>query len=325
MPDKNVAPGLCFRQSFQLFEQLAEASHGWDMDFRQLSANSVPYQLEQLSTAQMLYSRVHFDSHFHQVGGPVLGFRTFALASDTCSDFRWCGEAVNRQSLIVLPSDGEFESVSLPGFNIFTLSLSNALLERTAQTQFHRPLSDFIHSGRQVCHLPGERLWELRALLSRLSDDMELIGRAAESVHQAVTIRRLERELAMLVLACLDRGANLSPNGTRGKRMKVLARAMEVFEHRGPRETRVTDLVAMLGVSRRTLEHAFQDCLGVSPAAYFKATRLRALHKTLLVADRNHTSVQKLCSQFGFTHHGQLAADYRKLFGELPFATLRRA
>ena len=325
MSDKDVAPGLCFRQSFQLFEQLAEASHGWDFDFRQLSANSVPYQLEQLSTARMLYSRVHFGSHFHQLGGPVLGFRTFALAADTCSDFRWCGEAVSRQSLIVLPSDGEFESVSLPGFDVFTLSLSNALLERTAETQFHRPLSAFIHSGRQVCHLAGERLWKLRALLSRLSDDLEIIGSAAVSVHQAVTLRRLERELAVLVLACLDRGDSRTPNSAGGKRMKVLARAMEVIEHRGLRATGVTDLVARLGVSRRTLEHAFHDCLGVSPAAYLKAARLRALHKTLLAADRNHTSVQNLCSQFGFTHHGQLAADYRKLFGELPFATLRRA
>ena len=67
------------RQSFPLFEQMAEAARGWDLDFQQLSASLDPCWLEQLSTAEMLYSRASFYSHFHQRGGPVLGFRTFAL------------------------------------------------------------------------------------------------------------------------------------------------------------------------------------------------------------------------------------------------------
>ena len=67
------------RQSFPLFEQMAEAARGWDLDFQQLSASLDPCWLEQFSTAEMLYSRASFYSHFHQRGGPVLGFRTFAL------------------------------------------------------------------------------------------------------------------------------------------------------------------------------------------------------------------------------------------------------
>jgi len=47
-------------------------------------------------------------SRFHELGGPVLDFRTFALQADNFSDFSWCGEAFHGYSLIVLPADGEF-------------------------------------------------------------------------------------------------------------------------------------------------------------------------------------------------------------------------
>ena len=48
------------------------------------------------------------------------------------------------------------------------------------------------------------------------------------------------------------------------------------------------------------------------------------LTETLLRAVAEHTSVGELVDQHGFRHPGQLAADYRALFGERPSDTLRR-
>ena len=325
MPVKDVPPGLYTRQSFALFEQLEEATQGWEMDFRQLSTTSSPFRLEQLATSQMLYGRAYFGSHFHQLGGPVLGFRTFALHSRDCTDFRWCGEAVNRHSLIVLPAGGEFESVSQPGFDIFTLSLSNTLLERTAEIQFQRPLSAFMGSSGQVCHLASARVCELRALMHRISNDIERFRAAGALPHNTSTLRLLEQTLAQLVLACLDRGEIQAPRGSRSKRLKTLGKAMELIDQRPSQDLSVSDLVAQVGVSRRTLEHAFQDGVGVSPAAYLKASRLRALNHDLLIGGSEEISVASVCAQHGFGHLGQLAADYRAMFGELPSVTLRRS
>jgi AraC family ethanolamine operon transcriptional activator len=322
VPDETVASGLCFKQVFPLFEQLAEATQGWDLNFRQLSATSKAFRLEQFSTDRMLFSRACFGSHFYQAGGPTLGFRTFALHSINCTDFRWCGEAVHRHSLIVFPSDGEFESVSLPGFDILTLSLSNELLEQTAELQFQRPLSAFLTSSGQVCHLATGSVRELRAQLHRLSGSLEQSNVAGTLPSSASML--MEQELAQLVLASLERGEIQSPRGLGSRRMKPLVQVMELIGQRPPPTLGVAELVAQAGVSRRTLEHAFRDGLGMSPAAYLKATRLRALHKDFLAADPGITSVHGVCSAHGFTHEGQLAADYRKLFGELPFATLRR-
>jgi hypothetical protein len=153
--NKSDVPFWARRQSFELFEQFAEAATGWDIGFRQLAHSVSPFQLEQLSTPQLLYCRAHFGCGFHQLGGPVIGFRTFALRSRDCTDFRWCDEAISSHDLIVYPVGGEFESASRPGFDIFTVSLATELLEQTAKTQFHRPLSDYLESERTICHRPG--------------------------------------------------------------------------------------------------------------------------------------------------------------------------
>ena len=324
VPEKDVAPGLCIRQSFRLFEELVQACHGWEFDFRQLSVNVSPYRLEQLSTSRMLYSRAFFGSHFHQLGGPVLGFRTFALQADNCSDFRWCGEAVRRHSLIVLPADGEFESVSLPGFDVFTLSLCNELLERTAEVYFQRPLSSFMGSQGQICHLAVGEVGELRAFLHRLSRDVGEQALGDGSPRVTSTRGQMEQFLALRVLACLGRGDINEPVGQRSKRLKILVKARELIDQEGGQNVSALDLVEYTGVSRRTLEYAFHDGLGVAPATYLKAGRLRALSRELLRRNSAETTVASLCEEYGFSHHGQAASDYREMFGELPSVTLGR-
>lgn len=329
MSEIGVAPGLCVRQSFSLFGQMADAVQGWDLDFQQLSASSDPCWLEQFSTAEMLYSRASFGSHFHQLGGPVLGFRTFALRAQGCTDFRWCGEMVYPLSLIVFPAGGEFESVSMPGFDIFTISLSNALLTRIAESEFQRPLLTLLGEQGQVCQVAGGAVRSLRMLLHRFSNELGGRGVGVSELPGSPQWRGLDQVLASRLLACLDQDRATAPRDSRGNRMKALEKAIELIRWQLPHDIRipnlrVSGLASQVGVSRRTLENAFQDGIGVSPAAYIKATRLQALNRHLLEATGTELSVASICHQHGFSHLGQLASDYRAMYGELPSLTLRR-
>jgi AraC family ethanolamine operon transcriptional activator len=322
--EKKVASGLYFRESFPLFEQMADAAQGWDLDFQQLSASADPCWLEQYSTEGMLYSRASFDSHFHQMGGPVVGFRTFALRAYGCSDFRWCDEAAYPNSLIVFPVGGQFESISSPGFDIFTVSLSNTLLARIAETEFQRSLSTLLSERGQICHLAGGTVRGLRAQLHRLSNDLGHSRVDQAESNGLFQEWEVEHVVARGILECLDRSRFNTPRNSRSKRMKALEKAIEIIRGQATDTLCISDLVSHTGVSRRTLESAFQDGVGVSPAAYLKATRLRALNRHLLQAARDESSVAHICQQHGFRHLGQLAADYRAMFGELPSVTLRR-
>jgi AraC family ethanolamine operon transcriptional activator len=83
-------------------------------------------------------------------------------------------------------------------------------------------------------------------------------------------------------------------------------------------------LASSCGVSRRTLEYAFRDSIGVSPSAYLKALALRELNADLFRARAKEHRISELASRRGFHHAGQLARDYFDMFGELPRDTLRR-
>jgi AraC family ethanolamine operon transcriptional activator len=80
---------------------------------------------------------------------------------------------------------------------------------------------------------------------------------------------------------------------------------------------------ARFGVSERTLQYAFRDRFGLTPAAFIKARRLAAVSAMLKRADAELATVGDIAAQFGFWHSGQFAADYKRAFGELPSDTLR--
>ena len=63
----------------------------------------------------------------------------------------------------------------------------------------------------------------------------------------------------------------------------------------------------------------------MTPKKYVKCLRLARVRERLLKADKvERPTVIELASEQGFWHMGQFAADYRKLYGELPSESLGR-
>lgn len=90
-----------------------------------------------------------------------------------------------------------------------------------------------------------------------------------------------------------------------------------------PQRPSVPDLCRATNVRRRTLERAFADVLGVSPAEHVRMRALNAARRELLEGDREST-VSGVAIGQGFWHLGRFAGQYRTLFGESPSETLRR-
>jgi AraC family ethanolamine operon transcriptional activator len=172
--------------------------------------------------------------------------------------------------------------------------------------------------------MAGSTVRSLRSLLHRFSNELGRSDVDEAEPHGLLQGPEMEQVLARGILQCLDRSQFNAPRDSRSRRMKALEKAIGIIRWQATDKLRISDLVPQTGVSRRTLENAFQDGVGVSPAAYLKATRLRALNRHLLQAARDESSVASLCQQHGFSHLGQLASDYRAMFGELPSVTLRR-
>jgi len=105
---------------------------------------------------------------------------------------------------------------------------------------------------------------------------------------------------------------------------KLVETALDHVELAGPRGAAVADLCAELNVSRRTLEVAFRNVIGMSPLKYLNQRRLCRAFTALKQASSEEVSVADIAQVFGFHELGRFAGRYKALFGELPRETLRQ-
>jgi AraC family ethanolamine operon transcriptional activator len=113
---------------------------------------------------------------------------------------------------------------------------------------------------------------------------------------------------------------------TRSKspRNNALARAMDCARQL-QRPLRVPDLAKQTGMSLRSLEYAFKESLGITPAKYLRWTRLNHVRRALAGAEPRSTTVTRAAVHWGFSDMSQVAVEYRHLFGESPSVTLARS
>ena len=101
-------------------------------------------------------------------------------------------------------------------------------------------------------------------------------------------------------------------------------RAIDYIEAHLDQAVTVADLVKATGVAGRTLFMHFKDFKGVSPMRYLRNARLRQVRQALLRAEQD-ASVTEIAMSTGFTHMGRFSVEYRRRFGETPFANPQTA
>ena len=86
----------------------------------------------------------------------------------------------------------------------------------------------------------------------------------------------------------------------------------------------ISQLVAISGASRRSLEQAFQRSLGSSPQRYIQRCRLNAIRQLLQRHRPGELQLSELAFRWGFTQPSHFTTAYKQAFGELPSQTLSR-
>jgi len=86
----------------------------------------------------------------------------------------------------------------------------------------------------------------------------------------------------------------------------------------------ISELVAISGASRRSLEQAFRHSLGTSPQRYIQSSRLKAIREILVRHQPGEVQLSELAFRWGFAQPSHLTTAYKQAFGELPSQTLSR-
>jgi AraC family transcriptional regulator, ethanolamine operon transcriptional activator len=106
-------------------------------------------------------------------------------------------------------------------------------------------------------------------------------------------------------------------------RAYIVYRAQEFIEEHLAASVSLTELCGALKISRRALEYAFRDVVGISPRRYIMALRLRRARQEILDHD-TLPCIYEVAERWGFNHLGRFGGVYKDFFGELPSQTLRR-
>jgi AraC-like DNA-binding protein len=309
---------ILLSQSFDSFEELATLAHAWDTDFRQICRSEGGHRLLQVMIDGLLMSRARFGCQVDQRGTTPRDFRTFALPEENCPPLHWFGRRVGPNDLLIFPEHGEIEAITRPGFYIHTVAIPMQKLASFFESADGPELGRVLGPEDTVVTPAPDLLRRLRAHLRKVSFDESVLSRSL------ALFDAYRDKLFSLLLEIFhdDANARLSPN--RQAQAGQIRDVVRVVEEHREEPLRIADLCAIARVPERTLNETFRRELGMSPGTFVKGSRLYGAHRDLWRADPSRVRVSDVANAWGFWHMGQFAADYRRLFGEMPRTTLRR-
>jgi len=303
---------------FDDFEACASALQSWEIEAFQLDRGPFTAELVQARSAAALVSEITFGRALHQRGEPPRGMRTLGVPADPMQRIFFRNHWVESNQLMFFPGGSEMDSVSVPGFHVFSVSFPEDLLSKTSQVLGGTDFEGLL-AGREVVDCsPGL----MQSVQHQISEFVESAGREGVPGQSEPVTRDRGRDLLERVIEILIRdGDPRLPESSRTRELAV-RRSLELIDASAREPLSVADLCRAAGCSRRTLEYSFQERFGLSPKAYLLARRLEGV-RTELREDHDAPSVTRIANRWGFDHLSRFAAFYRRQFGELPSETIR--
>jgi len=301
-------------QSYDDFEEFVADARGWQVETALLDRGGFQADLVQYVDPDggFYVVRTRMDARVRQVGEPPRGKRTFCIPADADLQMDWRRQQVGGSNVMVFPAGGELDAAIRPGFDMFIVSVEEEAFARAIEVVHGATPASFmdeVHHGDPAV---------IGLLRRRLVDFTRQF--AARPCYRQIT--------AELDDILIDVAHTLSPHSPRRRvagrmrRRAATRRVIEYLDHHAAEVPTISRLCRIAGVSDRTLEIGFKEIFGIGPKAYVNAIRLNGLRGRLRSADSATTLIADAANEWGFWHMGQLAADYRRMFGELPSETL---
>lgn len=285
----------------------------WNFSFQPL--NSAPNKgqiakVVQLKAGKYLLDYASFFVNFSHRGSSPPDCYTFSIPGRMASEFWHSGESVRTDQVVVQAPDADLHVITAADFDVFHVSMAVGDTFRLLETMEFDP--DRIACLPRAFRIPGNLLSKLRRTLSlAYVCQTNLCNCAADE----------------LICELVQHWA--AQAGTSAKRLEVsvpksvLDDCLEAITTGEVSGLSVTDICARAGISRRALEVEFGRKFGLGPSTFFKMVRLGEARRRLSDGSEEELSVGDAMYETGFSHVGQFAQAYRKLFGELPSETLR--
>lgn len=300
-------------------DEFRESATDWAVDFRQLERGLLKSDVFLTQTGPIVLAEASLSLRLDQRGVPPPDCWTFAFVGEVSSNLVWRGKDVPEHSMILYGPETPIDCTSWPGFTVRILSIHEKdISDLFGLVALPDPRENF--AGGEVIRCDRLAVRDLFRYLSGIRRAC-LTGSPIEGSMSSIDGRLLG--LLSHLEAAMQSHIRMDPPKYR-VRDRAVRRAVEFIEDSGEGRVTVGDLCRVSEVSIRTLEYGFKECFGITPEGFLKNQRLNGVHRELVRSEPNDTHVTDVANRWDFWHMGMFAADYRKLFDELPSETLRK-
>jgi AraC family ethanolamine operon transcriptional activator len=304
---------------FVEFDACAEALLSWEIEAVQLDRGPFEGELIQARSPTAFLSEMNFGRALHQRGEPPRGMRTLGVPADPTQRIFFQNHWAHGNQLLGFPLGSELDCVSLAGFHAVSVAFeedrASEICQTFAGTDYEGLLARRAIVDCSPCGMQSVRHAIRQFIRSSLrNEDAE--GQA-DSLHRDPGL-----DLTQTIVEALTLDEDPRPPEPFRVRERAVRRSLDLIDASDREPLSVVDLCRTAGVSRRTLEYAFQERFGLSPKAYMLTRRLGEVRAELR-QDHAGQSITRIANQWGFDHLSRFAAMYRRQFGELPSETMR--
>ena len=217
---------------------------------------------------------------------------------------------------MVFPKNGTLDSVSSFGFDVYVISIEEGRLHELFEDRGYMNLPRILYSGDELkLHLDTNFKQQFHLLAEQFLNQFK-----STINHNHKAENQLAHDIVDLLLNYLERGNVVVLSPIQRKRDLAIKRASAYIQEHVHDHITISALCSSSGVSERTLEYAFRETYQISPKEYIKSLKLNKVRSELIKGVDKKIST--IAAKYGFWHMGQFAADYKRLFGELPSDTL---
>jgi AraC family ethanolamine operon transcriptional activator len=291
----------------------ARAFTDWHLDYTQISRGAFHGSSSVVSLGGVRVLVERLDKSILQRGAVPAGKIAVAVPLELEGLARMCGEESARDSLHVFSSGPEFEFFSPDQHLLANLEIDVDMLS----TQSLRNFAGMLHEAGMTPVVPMNAATAMR-FRQTLRDALAL-STDAISLPQ---IEQFQGVLLSLMAEVVEgrSGASERSLTTRSTHHALVMAIQRELETPETCPLSIAEVCGKLGVSRRTVQYAFQHALNLNPVTYLRAVRLNHVRRDL----RRGESVTGAATRWGFLHLGSFAHDYRTMFNELPSVTAKK-
>ena len=299
-------------------DSLTAVARGWQLDFRPVGQDRVDGRVFQATHGGVQIVHACLRGALDQRGTTPPGARTFSIFHAGARS--WYGRKTSEESILAFHPDGSFEATSDTEFCAYAVTLSEERLAAACERADVPQPDDLLLNRETILECDAGRLGALKATLKRMS---ETLNEAPDRLTTPGIGGEFSEELPVQLVRTIASAWEAEHRTRPRLRDRALKLATEYIAAHPRRPVSVSELCSITSASERTLQYAFKERFGVSPKTYLKALRLNGARRELRDVEPDTKTVSEVAMRWGFLHVGQFAADFRRMFGELPSATLR--